>query len=88
MVKWLLRKEAKVSITFEGPKMPKHAKALEAAIAVDGYNHLLSTLLRRYKQEGGDFSRLKTDGIACSCVDKELRGARSSVKSYVDYPTT
>lgn len=75
-VEWLLRKGAKVSIVFEGPEMPDYDTPLEAAIAVQDYNHLLPTLLRRYLEEDGDFSCLKQTPLHVAVYKRNYEGLR------------
>ncbi|KAI0437067.1 ankyrin repeat-containing domain protein [Xylaria telfairii] len=76
VVDWLLSMGAKVSIVFEGPNLPEYATALEAAIAVKDYNHLLPTLLRRYSEEDGDFSRLKQTPLHVAVHEENYEGLR------------
>ncbi|KAI0909632.1 ankyrin repeat-containing domain protein [Ustulina deusta] len=76
VVEWLLGNGAKVSIAFEGPNMPKYATVLEAAIADQKYNHLLHTLLRRYLEEDGDFSRLKQTPLHVAVWKRNYEGLR------------
>ncbi|GAP89886.1 putative ankyrin repeat protein [Rosellinia necatrix] len=73
-VEWLLTKGAKVSIVFEKTDMQPYATALEAAIAEKDYHTLLPPLLRRYLQEGGDFSCLKQTPLLVAMERRNYKG--------------